>query len=140
MVHVKDDVLFDAATGPSVGRNELADKVYTTGRGLTRAEARTLVDQVLEEIVDGLTHDGKVLLTGFGHFAVSAKHARVGRNPRTGEEYPIVARRVVKFRAAAQLRAAVVAGEKREIRARKRVVQARISTRASAARHNEMPA
>ena len=109
---MKDNVDFDTNTGPSIGRNELAEKVYAAVRGLTRVDSRALVDQVLEEIAAGIVDDGKVLLTGFGHFSVSSKNARIGRNPRTGEEFPIVARRVVKFRAAAQLREAVAYSEK----------------------------
>ena len=131
--HISD---VDKAAGPSVGRNELADKVYWAGRGLTRGEARELVDQVLAEIIEGLAQDGKVLLTGFGHFAISSKAPRVGRNPMTRQEFPIVARRVVKFRAAAQLRDAVAAGAPGSAQTN----QAMISTNASAARQNDLPA
>ena len=129
----------DKFAGSSVGRNELADKVYWAGRKLTRGEARSLVDQVLEEIIQGQADDGKVLLTGFGHFSLGSKAPRVGRNPKTGEEFPIVARRVVKFRAAAQLRDAIAEAAPPE-RIPGRVDQARISTNASAARQNDLPA
>ena len=101
----------------SVGRSELADKVYWTAPGLTREQARKLVDDVLHEIVDALTTDGKVMLTGFGNFAVSSKSARVGRNPKTGEEYPIDARKSVSFKAAGGMRRAVAAGKPRPVRA-----------------------
>lgn len=94
----------------AVGRDDLADKAYKAAAGMTRSAARAIVDQVLAEIVEGLVQDGKVLLTGFGHFSVNAKGPRVGRNPRTGKEYPIAARKSVSFRAAAGVRNAVSNG------------------------------
>ena len=84
------------------------------GRNLTRADlnaavyARTptskrqsadLVDMLLAEIVDALGGGEDVKLASFGAFVVRAKHGRIGRNPKTGVEAPIVARRVVLFRA-----------------------------------------
>ncbi|MDE2362463.1 MAG: HU family DNA-binding protein [Hyphomicrobiales bacterium] len=97
----------------------MADKVYWTTPGLTREQARKLVDEVLQEIVDALIQDGKVMLTGFGNFAVSSKGARVGRNPKTGEEYPIAARKSVSFKAAGGVRRAVAAKTPKPVRAKR---------------------
>lgn len=81
-----------------ISRDQLSDAVYRTGYGFTRNKARELVDQVLSEIAEGLVADSVVLLSGFGRFAVARKAERVGRNPKTGEEHVISARRVVQFK------------------------------------------
>ena len=82
----------------AVGRDRLAEAVYRSKRSLSREEARELVDQCLEEIQAGLRRDGLVKLHGFGVFAVADKSERIGRNPRTGEEFPIRSRKTLRFR------------------------------------------
>jgi integration host factor subunit alpha len=82
----------------SVGREHLADAVYQARNGLSRSDARALVDDFLEEFADGLLVDRTLLLTGIGKFTVVRTIERVGRNPKTGEEYVISSRNVVRFR------------------------------------------
>jgi len=77
--------------------------------GLNKREARELVDLFFEELCASLADGEQVKLSGFGNFDLRDKHERPGRNPKTGEEIPITARRVVTFRAGQKLRARVEA-------------------------------
>ncbi len=88
-------------------RADLLEAVYGTCPGLSRAQAREVVEQSLDEICSALERGETVKLRAFGAFSVRAKRARVGRNPKTGEEYPITARRVLTFRPSPRLIAAV---------------------------------
>ena len=88
-------------------RADLLEAVYGTCPGLSRAQAREVVEQSLEEICAALERGETVKLRAFGAFSVRSKRARVGRNPKTGEEYPITARRVLTFRPSPRLIAAV---------------------------------
>ncbi len=90
--------------GRTVTRAELADALYRE-IGLSRSESAELVDAILDEIADSLVREGVVKIASFGTFLVRAKGPRVGRNPRTGEEVPIEARRVLVFRPSQALRA-----------------------------------
>ncbi len=67
--------------------------------GLSRKESAELVESVLNEISDALVRGETVKLSSFGTFSVRQKGERVGRNPKTGEEVPILPRRVLAFRA-----------------------------------------
>jgi integration host factor subunit alpha len=67
--------------------------------GLSRSESAELVDSVLNEISDALVRGETIKLSSFGSFMVRQKGERVGRNPKTGEEAPILPRRVLVFRA-----------------------------------------
>ncbi|RMH50325.1 MAG: integration host factor subunit alpha [Zetaproteobacteria bacterium] len=67
--------------------------------GISKSESAQLVDDVLETIRRTLEGGEDVKLSGFGHFALRDKGARIGRNPKTGEEIMISPRRVVTFRA-----------------------------------------
>lgn len=91
----------------TVTRNELSDAVCEALSlkypNFTRADARRALDEVLDEITDGLTRGEAVRLRSFGTFRVLRKRARVGRNPKTKIEAPICARRVVSFKASAHL-------------------------------------
>ncbi len=75
--------------------------------GLNKREARELVDLFFEELCASLADGEQVKLSGFGNFDLREKHERPGRNPKTGEEIPITARRVVTFRPGQKLRARV---------------------------------
>ena len=79
-------------------RADLAEKVYEEV-GLSRNETADLVEQVLDEVVDALVRDENVKLSSFGSFNLRSKGERIGRNPKTGEEVPILPRKVVTFRA-----------------------------------------
>ena len=75
--------------------------------GLDRREAKALVEHFFEEIKDSLVQGKAVKISGFGNFELRDKTSRPGRNPKTGEEVPITARRVVTFRPGIKLKARV---------------------------------
>ncbi len=72
--------------------------------GLNKREAKEFVDLFFEEIRESLESGKPVKLSGFGNFELRDKNKRPGRNPKTGEEIPISARRVVTFRPGQKLR------------------------------------
>ena len=84
-------------------RATLSDAVYREV-GLSRDESAQLVDAVLEIVAQTLERGETVKLSSFGIFSVRGKTERVGRNPRTGVEAPITARRVVVFRASRKMK------------------------------------
>ncbi len=84
--------------GRTVTRADLSEAVYQEV-GLSRNESADLVESVLNEVSDALVRGEMVKLSSFGSFAVRQKGERVGRNPKTGEEVPILPRRVLVFRA-----------------------------------------
>lgn len=71
---------------------------------LTKQQARLLVDGFFDEIARHLSEGQEVKLSGFGNFELKNKTARPGRNPKTGEEVEVSARRVVTFRAGQKFR------------------------------------
>jgi len=75
--------------------------------GLNKREARELVDSFFEELEASLAVGEQIRLGGFGNFYLRDKKERPGRNPKTGENAPIPARRVVTFRPGQKLRARV---------------------------------
>ena len=83
--------------GKTLTRAHLAEAVYQEV-GLSRSESAQLVDSILSEIGDSLIEDGIVKISSFGTFSVRRKGQRIGRNPKTGEEVPILPRRVLVFR------------------------------------------
>ena len=87
----------------TVTRADLSDAVYQEV-GLSRSESAELVDSVLYEISDALVRGETIKLSSFGSFVVRQKGERVGRNPKTGEEAPILPRRVLVFRASPALK------------------------------------
>ena len=76
---------------------EMAEALFNQ-LGLNKREARELVDLFFEEVRAALSNGEQVKLSGFGNFDLRDKNQRPGRNPKTGEEIPISARRVVTFR------------------------------------------
>ncbi|MDD2325049.1 MAG: integration host factor subunit alpha [Alphaproteobacteria bacterium] len=85
-------------TETTVTRAQLAEAVYQEV-GLSRNDSSQLVDVILEEISNSLVKGDMVKLSSFGSFQVRSKAQRIGRNPKTGEEVPILPRRVLVFRA-----------------------------------------
>jgi integration host factor subunit alpha len=83
--------------GETLTRADLYESVYQKV-GLSRTESAGLVEMVLKEISDCLERGETVKLSSFGSFHVRSKSARVGRNPKTGIEAPITARRVLVFK------------------------------------------
>ena len=75
--------------------------------GLNKREAKEMVEMFFEEIRGALENGQQVKLSGFGNFDLREKKERPGRNPKTGEEIPITARRVVTFRPGQKLKARV---------------------------------
>lgn len=82
---------------------DLAERLFTD-IGINKREAKDLVEYFFEEIREALEHGRNVKLSGFGNFCLRDKTTRPGRNPKTGEEIPISARRVVTFRAGQKLK------------------------------------
>jgi integration host factor subunit alpha len=81
----------------TVTRADLAEAVYEAV-GLSRTESAELVERVLDLIGDALVEGQHVKLSSFGSFHVRSKNERVGRNPKTGEEVPILPRQVLVFK------------------------------------------
>ncbi len=85
-----------------MNKTELVNAVSEKA-SLTKAQAKAAVDAVLSSISEALVNDEKVALLGFGTFAINEKGERTGINPRTKETIKIAARKVVKFKAGAEL-------------------------------------
>jgi integration host factor subunit alpha len=84
-------------SGRTVTRAQLSEAVYQEV-GLSRNESADLVESVLDELADHLIEGETVKVSSFGSFYVREKGERIGRNPKTGEEVPILPRRVLVFR------------------------------------------
>ena len=82
----------------TVTRAQLAEAVYREV-GLSRSDSALLVESVLDEIADALAIGEGVKISSFGSFILREKEQRTGRNPKTGEEHPILPRKVLIFRA-----------------------------------------
>ena len=92
----------------SLTKAEIANHLFNEV-GLNKREAKEFVDAYFEEIRAALESGENVKLSGFGNFQLREKNQLPGRNPKTGEEIPISARRVVTFRPGQKLRARVEA-------------------------------
>ncbi len=88
---------------------ELAEKIYAKV-GFGRRESAEIVEALLEIIKEGLIQGEKIKISGFGNLVVRNKHERIGRNPHTGEQLKIAARRVLTFKASHILKQAVNRG------------------------------
>jgi integration host factor subunit alpha len=93
-------------------RMDLSEAVFREV-GLSRNESADLVESVLSHVSDALAGGETVKISSFGTFAVRDKGARVGRNPKTGEEVPIRPRRVLTFRPSHLMKDRVAAGNRR---------------------------
>ena len=89
-----------------MNRNDLVDAVAAS-TNMTKADAATAVDAVLDAITAALKSGNEVRLAGFGTFVVSQRAASEGRNPRTGEKIQIPASKLPQFRAGKGLKDAV---------------------------------
>lgn len=78
-------------------RMDLSEAVFREV-GLSRNESSDLVESILDHLSDSLVRGETVKISSFGTFSVRSKTARIGRNPKTGEEVPITPRRVLSFR------------------------------------------
>jgi integration host factor subunit alpha len=87
---------------------DMAEKLFEE-LGLNKRESKEIVEMFFEQIRAALENGEQVKLSGFGNFDLRDKNERPGRNPKTGEEIPISARRVVTFRPGQKLKARVEA-------------------------------
>jgi integration host factor subunit alpha len=87
-------------------RADLAESVYEQV-GLSRNESADLVETVLEEVCKSLIDGATVKISSFGSFSVRSKGQRIGRNPKTGVEVPILPRKVLVFRASHVLKSRI---------------------------------
>mgnify|MGYP003328511956 FL=1 len=83
--------------GDTITRAQLSEAVYEEV-GLSRNESADLVEAVLEEMVHALSDGETVKISSFGSFSIRQKSQRMGRNPKTGEEVPILPRKVIIFK------------------------------------------
>lgn len=93
---------------PTLTKAELAELLFEQV-GLNKREAKDMVETFFDEIRNALERGESVKLSGFGNFQLRDKPQRPGRNPKTGEEIPITARRVVTFHASQKLKGMVEA-------------------------------
>ena len=98
-------------TGKTLTRMDLSDAVFREV-GLSRNESAQLVENVLQHMSDALVAGEQVKISSFGTFSIRDKAARVGRNPKTGEEVPIHPRRVLTFRPSHLMKDRVADGNK----------------------------
>lgn len=92
-------------------RMDLSEAVFREV-GLSRNDAAQMVESVLNHMSDALVRGEQVKISSFGTFSVRDKTARVGRNPKTGEEVPIQPRRVLTFRPSHLMKDRVAIGNK----------------------------
>jgi len=101
----------DVMTSNTLTRMDLSEAVFREV-GLSRNESAQLVETVLDEMSDALVRGEQVKISSFGTFSIRDKSARVGRNPKTGEEVPINPRRVLTFRPSHLMKDRVADGNK----------------------------
>ena len=87
----------------TITKADLADYLYEKV-GLNKREAKEFVDLFFEELRSALISEESIKLTGFGNFDVRKKSERPGRNPKTGQQIPVTARKVVTFHASQKLK------------------------------------
>jgi len=92
--------------GRTITRADLSESVFQEV-GLSRNESSDLVETILAEVVEALARGESVKISSFGSFTVRDKGQRVGRNPKTGQEVPILPRRVLVFRASNVLKSLI---------------------------------
>ena len=92
-----------------MNKGELIDKIAKDAK-ISKVQASNALNSAIEGVVVSLRKGGKVTLVGFGTFSVSARKARIGRNPQTGAPLKIAAKKITKFVAGAELKKAVNRG------------------------------
>jgi integration host factor subunit beta len=91
-------------TEPAVTKSDLIAEIAASNPHLRVADVELIVTTIFDQITDALARGGRVELRGFGAFGVKRRGARMGRNPRTGEEVPVDAKTLPFFRAGKELR------------------------------------
>lgn len=99
-------------SGKTLTRMDLSEAVFREV-GLSRNESAQLVESVIQHMSDALVDGEQVKISSFGTFSVRSKTARLGRNPKTGEEVPISPRRVLSFRPSHLMKERVSRGNNR---------------------------
>lgn len=89
-----------------MNKAELIDAIASEA-GLSKADAKKALDAFVSATTEALKKDDRISLVGFGSFSVSNREARTGRNPQTGKEIKIAAKKVIRFKAGADLAGAV---------------------------------
>ena len=90
----------------TITRSQLSEAVYQEV-GLSRNESAELLESILSKITETLANEESVKISSFGSFSVRRKGQRIGRNPKTGEEVPILPRKVLVFRPSQVLKARI---------------------------------
>ena len=90
----------------TITRSQLSEAVYQEV-GLSRNESAELLESILSKISETLANEESVKISSFGSFSVRRKGQRIGRNPKTGEEVPILPRKVLVFRPSQVLKARI---------------------------------
>ena len=90
----------------TITRSQLSEAVYQE-IGLSRNESAELLESILNKISETLANEESVKISSFGSFSVRRKGQRIGRNPKTGEEVPILPRKVLVFRPSQVLKARI---------------------------------
>ncbi len=98
-------------SGKTLTRMDLSEAVFREV-GLSRNESAQLVESILQHISDALVRGETVKISSFGTFSIRDKNARIGRNPKTGEEVPISPRRVLTFRPSHLMKERVIEGNR----------------------------
>lgn len=94
----------------TMNKAELIDAI-ASGAKITKADAARALDATIDAVSKALKKGDRISLVGFGSFSVGKRNARIGRNPQTGKEIKIPAKKVVKFKAGGDLASAVNKGK-----------------------------
>lgn len=113
-LHMDASKNMDAVKKGALTRQDLAEAISSRCAGLSKREAKRLVDGIIDEMTTTLLRGETVKLHDFGSFVVRRKSQRSGRNPRTGAKVPIEPRQVVVFKASPNMKAVVNAGVSEE--------------------------
>jgi DNA-binding protein HU-beta len=89
-----------------MNKAELIDAMAAES-GLTKADAKKALDAFISATSKALSNGDRVALVGFGSFSIATRAARTGRNPQTGQELKIAAKKVIKFKAGSELQAGI---------------------------------
>ena len=98
-------------SGKTLTHADLAEAV-SRNVGLSRTESAQLVEMIIDEICNAIVRGESVKLSSFATFQIRDKNERIGRNPKTGEEVPILPRRVLTFKASNVLKSRILRGHK----------------------------
>ena len=96
-----------------MNKQELIDAI-ASGSGLTKADSKRALDAFIESVSGALKKGDRVALVGFGSYSISERCAREGRSPQTGKTIKIAAKKVVKFKAGAELAGLVNSAKKKK--------------------------